>query len=484
MKRLKFHLVLMELLFLAVVLGGGTISYSIFGTEYYSRHKISVIKNAYEDIKEENLEGLDEAAYDMLQSYEQDNLWIYIIDEDYKGVYTTRKDLSEKAIHDIVANNIDRFSKEPEVFSRESRNSNIIRLLGLVYQNNKKYYVCIRENIIHTESIFSYSERFLLCVFLIASLIGSAVMYWQSRKIARPIEQMARVSRQMANRDFSVRAEENAKYEEAITLARNFNNMADQISGYINQLEIANDYLSDQNLQKKRMEQSQKEFMANISHDLKTPLAVISSQVEMLELLGEKADKSYYFESIREEIQKMSELITNLLQLSTMEHKLANMEMSRLNMTEVLEYLALKYDALFRQKKIRMQVDLEQACYVWGNREYIEQAVNNYLMNAFEHTQAGRIIAVSLHKEGNQIVIRVFNEGETIDESMKDNIWKSYYQKANISTAQEERSAADENNNAGLGLYIVKTIVNIHEGTFGVENRPNGVQFWISLPKD
>ena len=150
-----------------------------------------------------------------------------------------------------------------------------------------------------------------LCVF----------MYMQSRRIAKPIEDIARVSQKIAERDFSVRAKEYNNYQEINSLAHNFNTMTDQLQYYIQELEDRKDSLEQFN-------KMRNDFTANVSHELKTPLAVISSQIELLQTMGDKIDREYYFQSIREEVQKMSDMVGDLLNISSLEHKLEKVEKS------------------------------------------------------------------------------------------------------------------------------------------------------------
>ena len=145
--------------------------------------------------------------------------------------------------------------------------------------------------------------------------------------------------------------------------------------------------------------ESQREFVANISHELKTPLAVVSSQVEMLEIAGDKIDRSYYYSSIHEELDKMSRMVGELLDFSMLDNQMSSMEMSRVNVSEMIEYLLLRYDAMFRKNEIKVEQEIEKNCFAYGNRMYLERAVNNYLMNAFQHTEQGKRIRITLKKE-------------------------------------------------------------------------------------
>ena len=226
--------------------------------------------------------------------------------------------------------------------------------------------------------------------------------------------------------------------------------------------------------------ESQREFVANISHELKTPLAVVSSQVEMLEIAGDKIDRSYYYSSIHEELDKMSRMVGELLDFSMLDNQMSSMEMSRVNVSEMIEYLLLRYDAMFRKNEIKVEQEIEKNCFAYGNRMYLERAVNNYLMNAFQHTEQGKRIRITLKKEKKQIRMEVYNDGERIKEEQMEHIWDSFY-----TTSQKKKPVTSENEvrNIGLGLFVVRKIVNKHKGSCGVQNMENGVLFWLQLPE-
>jgi signal transduction histidine kinase len=224
--------------------------------------------------------------------------------------------------------------------------------------------------------------------------------------------------------------------------------------------------------------QAQREFVANVSHELKTPLAVISGQVELLQSMGDEIDRDYYFSSIREEITKMSDMVGNLLKLTSMEHHMEEMELAHVNLSDMMEYMILKYAALFQQNAIRLHTEIEKDCIILGNQMYLEQAVNNYIMNAFQHTAQGQTIRICLKKEGNQAVICVYNEGQQIKEEDMEHIWQDFYKRSE----GKKYGGNLKLENAGLGLFLVKKIVDNHHGSCGVENREHGVEFWIRVP--
>ena len=186
--------------------------------------------------------------------------------------------------------------------------------------------------------------------------------------------------------------------------------------------------------------------------------------------MGDKVDQDYYFSSIREEVQKMSDMVGNLLNISSMEHELENVEKQRLNLSETVEYMMLKYDALFHKKNLKIASEIEKDCRILGNREYIEQAAGNYIMNAFAHCGEGRHMKISLAKKDGKAVFGVYNDSEPLTDEEKRKIWEKYYQ-------GEEQAG-----HSGLGLHIVKTVITMQGGEYGVENEKTGVRFWFSFP--
>lgn len=475
--KLKSNLIVMEIVFLLIVVGGSALVYSIFAAPFYTREKIRVMKQAYEDIQELDMCSPGSEEFQKLESYEEEHLSFTIADEDFQPVYTTSNVDPQGTIRRNIQIVQDKFSENPQVVASSNRSYDGLRLRGIFRQEGRSYYVYIRETIGSTYSAFFYTEKFLLAVVILALVVGSLVMYYLGRRIAKPIETMAAVSRQLSNHDFSARMKEDTPYDEVNTLARNFNGMAEELRNYIqrleknnSELEWSNERLQAQNEQKAKLEQMRREFNANISHELKTPLAVISSQVEILQFLETPEERQYYFDSIREEIEKMSGMVGTLLKLSYAEHELEELDRQPLDMAEAAEYLILKYDALYRQKEIKRVCYMEQDCVVLADRSCMEKAMSNYLLNAVSHTGNGGRIEASLTREENQVVFRVYNQGEAIREEELDKIWDSYYQ------------GQEQENHAGLGLYIVKTVILLHTGKYGAQNRDGGVEFWFSLP--
>lgn len=474
MKKINTRMIIMQCVFLVVVIGGSILLYSIFGPVYYQKYRIQKVTEAFEELKDVDLSDIEENM-DIISDYESYNFNFVIADENMKPVYVTIGE-GDTSVYKNIQIRINDFSTTPMIIKRKSQRNENVRLHGIVEQGNHQYYICIKDRIKSVNGSFEFTVILLDVVFLIALAIGSAIMYFMSNKLSVPIQKLELVAKKIAQRDFSQKADEHGKFEELNNLASSINSMSAQLQQYIRNIEKSKKILIQQNIQQERLEKARKDFVSNVSHELKTPLAIISSQVEMLEYLKDKGQRDYYYASIQEEITKMSEMVGNLLNITVMEHNMGQIVKKSFHLNEAVTFIILKYDALFKRKGVKVLTDFEEDYVVYGDREYIEQSISNFIMNALQHTESGKNINVSLSKKNYNIYFSVYNQGSTIKKSEMENIWKSFY--FSEGTKEEEI----ELEHTGLGLYIVKSVIEMHGGTCGARNLEDGVEFWFSLP--
>ena len=382
--------------------------------------KTKVIYRLYAELQETSLANLDDDDTDSLSSFQKEKIEIIVADDQMNRVYTSRDAVRENYIKRHIENKLDLYKENAVVDRRILKNRHVLVLRGKIVQDKHTYYVYLRKDIQSGMEVIRGS----LLYFAAALALVLLNCFLFSRKNSQQIKKESRQS----------------------------------------------DY---------QLMERQREFVANISHELKTPLAVVSSQVEMLEIAGDKIDRSYYYDSIREELDKMSKMVGELLDFSMLDNRMSSMEMSRVNVSELAEYLMLRYDAIFQKNEIKVEKEIEKNCFTYGNRMYLERAVNNYLMNAFQHTEQGKKIRLSLKAEKQWLRLDVYNDGERITEEQMEHIWDSFY----TSSRKKQPSSAGERN-IGLGLFTVRKIVEKHQGSCGAENKENGVLFWMKLPID
>lgn len=455
-----------------LIVGCCVLCYKVFFPVYYDVVKDKQIREAYLDIQDLDLANLDEEEHAVFAQYEEENLSFTISDEDLNPVYTTREN-GRYHVYKSIEMKRELFSKTPEVIKRNSKIKESTKLRGIVTQNGIDYYIVIKDTI-KGIGVSGKSEQFLIIISGIMFVLCSLVIWKFAKSLSTPLERLAGVTDKIAGGDFEACAEVEGKQEEAGRIAGNINSMAEELRRYKAQIEETRSQQLRQNMNQERMEKMRKDFMANISHELKTPLAVISSQTEMLEYAeGEK--RKYYLSSIREEVEKISAMVGGFLDVSAMEHHMESMMQKTLDMKEVMEYILMKYEGMVKKKHLHMEIFLEDGCFVYGDQEYIEQAVNNYMMNAMEHIELGGNIRVTLKRQKHDIRVGVYNTGRQIPQEDMQRIWSGFY------TTKEKDATAFSN--VGLGLYIVQNVVTMQNGKCGVKNLPGGVEFWFTLPR-
>lgn len=387
---------------------------------FYVHQKASAMMEVYDELKEMNLSNMEDEDHETLDSYRNEKIRILIVDDTYKVVYSSGDIFSPDFIKEKIEDRINEFSEYGKVDWRGYRLRNMLTIRGKMLQNNQNFYVYIRKEIQSGQEIIRMTVNYMLAVTLI--MLGGAGFLLNRKK------------------------KKNQKESKQI------------------------DY---------QLLESQREFIANISHELKTPLAVVSSQVEMLEYMGDKIDRDYYFSSIHEELDKMSTMVGELLDFSMLDNQLDKMQTGIVNLSEMMEYLLMKYDAVFQKNSIKLEKKIEPDCLTLGNQMYLERAVNNYLMNAFQHTTQGQKIRVCVMKEKKKVRIEVYNDGNLIETDQLDLIWNSFY---TFSRKKQDKNSDSELRNIGIGLFVVKKIIERHKGSCGVNNLSEGVLFWMELP--
>lgn len=387
----------------------------------YAALKTRTIYQLYDELENMKLSDLDDDDIDTLNEFQKEKFEVMVTDEDFQKIYTSRTAVSRDYIDRYIKNRQEEYTENAKVMQRNLELRHVLILKGKIIDAGHTFYVYIKKDVQSGIDIIKGTTIYFLVIIMVAIFL----YYVLSQKGEWEKEKQSKQS----------------------------------------------DY---------QLLESQREFVANISHELKTPLAVVSSQVEMLEIAGDKIDRTYYYSSIHEELDKMSRMVGELLDFSMLDNQMSAMEMSRVNVSEMVEYLLLRYDAVFRKNEIKIEQNVEKKCLVYGNRMYLERAANNYLMNAFQHTEQGKCIRVTLKKVKKRIRLEVYNDGELIKEDQIEHIWDSFY-----TTSQKKTPVTSENNvrNVGLGLFVVRKIVTKHKGTCGVSNQENGVLFWIQIPE-
>lgn len=292
----------------------------------------------------------------------------------------------------------------------------------------------------------------LLGGFLFIVLFSYLISYMTTRRI----KEIDRVAMEITNNNFEGVLDTKGS-DELSSLSSHINTMSSNLKRNIDALNLEID-------QVKKMEQLRKEFIAQFTHEIKTPLAIINGNIDLLENVEDIDKKDKYIEVINKEIAVINDLVLQMLDLSKLEAKAITLDKKEIDLRELSEDIIDDYEQLLMDKKLKIEIQGEDVLIV-GDRKRIEMVIQNYLSNAIKHAFINSTIKIKIKE--NEFSIE--NKGKQIDENRMDTIWESF--------------VSDDQKGTGLGLAIVRNILELHEMSCGVYNLQGGVEFYFRWKK-
>ena len=248
-----------------------------------------------------------------------------------------------------------------------------------------------------------------------------------------------------------------------------------RITTPISELKSANNELKQDIEKKTEIDEMRKEFLSNVSHELKTPLALIQGYAEGLqECINDDAQsRDFYCEVIMDEADKMNQMVKKLLTLNQLEFGNEVVPMERFNLTELIHGIINSSSILLEQNDISVAFDESGQMDAWGDEFKVEEVVTNYLSNAIHHAEFDKKIRIWYTRKDSVVRVSVFNTGKQIPEEDLDNVWIKFY--------KVDKARTREYGGSGIGLSIVKAIMESFHRECGVLNHEDGVEFWFEL---
>ena len=320
------------------------------------------------------------------------------------------------------------------------------------------------------------SNRFLARVGIVAAVSGALLIYFATKRMVAPIHELSALSEKMSQLNFDVKFEPDPHdVKEIKILGKSMNMLSERLKAAIGELKSANNQLQKDIEEKTRIDEMRKEFVANVSHELKTPIALIQGYAEGLQegMAEDKESRDYYCEVIVDEAGKMNKMVKQLLTLSALESGNERTVMERFDLVELIEGVISASKILLEQNEITIKFESKEPVYVWADEFKIEEVVTNYLSNAIHHASGEKIIVIRIQQEDGQTRVSVFNTGTPIPEEELPNLWNKFY--------KVDKARTREYGGSGIGLSIVKAIIEGHGQKCGVENWDNGVEFWFTV---
>lgn len=316
-------------------------------------------------------------------------------------------------------------------------------------------------------------EMFNLYALLFAVILIVLLSVIFTKMIASPLLELNQVAQRMAELDFTVKSSIESE-DELGNLSTNLNVMSEKLNNRLEDLKNANEQLVDDIERERKEEERRRDFIADVSHELKTPLGIMRGYAEGIQDGIFESKKDYYLGVIINEIEKLDSMVLEMLTLSRIQSVGYQLDKTDLDLRDLTNELLKKYEPIIMDKSLKVNKELSRV-YGQGDEEKIHSVLDNLLSNAVKYSGDGQQINVRLREDRDYVYFHIENTGAFITESEIDKIWDRFY--------RVEQSRNRLSGGTGLGLNIVKNILTLHESDFGVKNTASGVEFYFSLKK-
>ncbi|HDR7795179.1 TPA: HAMP domain-containing histidine kinase [Bacillus luti] len=305
---------------------------------------------------------------------------------------------------------------------------------------------------------------------LALSLVGSLIY---AKLIAKPFQYMSDALKDIMNLDFS---EKKAINKNADQTDFNLQVAASQVPNIVKNLHETNQDLRNELKKEQQLEQSRKEFMSMVSHELKTPIAAVMGQLDgMIHGIGAYKDRDKYLKRSYEMMQDINILTEKMSELSKIQNPQFKPNLEVISLTHIIEDVMKKVDYFVSVKQLNVQSNIKQDVQILADPKFIQTAIFNIISNAIHYTIDHQHVYIKLYEKPNGYALEVLNTGSQIDEDKLSHLFEPFY-RANPSKHGLVQGS-------GLGLYIVKQILDKHQFPYGIQNTPQGVKCSIVFPK-
>lgn len=460
---------------------------SLFFNKFYIYKKKRDIQNNIEKFKTnyDNAIGEDEFTNIVMNFEESYNVKIAILNSNGQLKFVTKSN-NQKAdsqkiniINQIIKsisstiNNI-KSTGQTVTYITDENNSDMQYIVSISPDASRDEVVIFLSSLQPINEATSTIKEFYMYFYAGALFFIFILSFIFSRMITKPLININKTALDMAELDFSQKCDVNSE-DEIGSLANSLNVMSENLINALDSLKVANIKLEGDIEKERQLDRDRKEFVAAVSHELKTPIALIKGYTEGLkDNVFEESDKDYYLDVIIDESNKMGDLVSDMLDLSQLEYGKFKLLKEDFYIDELINTTVKKFSNICNEKNIKINLELVQNIKVNADWTRIEQVIKNYLTNAIKHTEQNNSIFIKLIHESNFARVEIENIGENIPNEELNKIWDNFY--------KVDKSRNRQKGGTGIGLAIVKNIILLHKGECGAKNTEAGVSFFFTLP--
>ena len=405
---------------------------------------------------------------------DNDNMTIYSSNADFYYVIDAIMGTSSSQTKDTLESNNNFIIRLQKDFKN---NLNYIMLSGVL---DNGYHVFIRVPVTSIQDSVTISNNFLILMAGFTILVSAVVVSFISKKFTEPILELNKIAKKMSNLDFSHKYQVTNVDDEINNLGKSINIMSDKLESTIKQLRNTNIELEKDIEEKSKIDEMRKTFISDVSHELKTPIALIQGYSEGLveNVNTDDESRKFYAEVILDEANKMNRLVQQLLELMKLEYGKREFNNTSFDIVELEKEVIRKSQVMLDEKDVKVEITGEETLKVYADDFYIEQIITNYLTNAIKNVKEKnnqKIIKIenSINEKNGKSRIEIFNTGDNISEEDISRIWNRFY--------KVDKSRNRQAGGSGIGLAFVKAIMTNYNNDYGVINCEDGVIFYIEL---
>ena len=454
---------------------------------FYLYNKKKNLKVAYSIINElyndENSEETINAELDRISI--KNDFDILIKDEYNESIYISNKDFFTGLVQMNIMtakSNLDKKNilekNEKYQISEIKDDSMNINYIIFISKLENGYKIYIRMPMASIEESVKISNKFLYIIAIFIIIFGGIVLSIVSTRFSEPIEELEDIAKKMANLDFSQKYKISQANDEFDNLGKSINKMSDKLESTIKQLKTTNIELEKDIEEKSKIDEMRKSFISDVSHELKTPIALIQGYSEGLieNVNSDDESRIFYAEVILDEATKMDKLVKQLLELMKLEYGKNNFNNANFNIVELEKEIIRKSEVMIQKENINVELSENEVIEVYADEFYIDQVLTNYITNAIKYCNEinkEKKIKITNHICSEKVRVSVFNSSDGLSDEELVRIWNRFY--------KIDESRNRDNGGTGIGLSLVKAIMNNYGNEFGAKNVAGGIEFYFEL---
>ena len=459
--------------------------------QFYEYNKEKQLEEVYTVINEYYNENYTEK--DLINELDKmsinNNFDILIRTNENISIYSSDKEGFNASLEEMIKSIIlERKSKndilqktEHYTISRFRDTTTNINYIMLIATLDNSYNLYIKMPVTSIEESVKISNEFLSIIAIFIIIIGGTVLSIVSRRFSEPIVELNEIARNMSNLDFTQKYKKSTANDEIDMLGTSINTLSNKLEGTIKQLKRTNMELEKDIEEKSKIDEMRKSFISDVSHELKTPIALIQGYSEGLieNVNTDEESRKFYAEVILDEATKMDGLVKRLLELMKLEYGKMEFNNKEFNIIELENEIIRKSEVIIEKENIKLENDINvEEIKVYADDFYIELVLTNYIINAIKYSTSingEKIVRIEneILKDKNKVKIKVFNTFEQFTEEDMIRIWNRFY--------KIDESRNRDKGGSGIGLSLVKAIMNNYGNNYGVRNVAGGVEFYFEL---